>query len=318
MSAVNPQLRPLELKELSQESSVVPLHSQAQYPTTLALSDIQLPSSQPRRYFDPIALHSLAQSIAQYGILEPLLVRPIDERRYELVAGERRYRAAQKVGLSQVPVIIRALSDREALRIALLENLQREDLNPIEETESILKLLSLELQQPAESIVLLLHRLRNQAKGKKTHNVMGNAERETIRTIFQSIGTMTWESFVSNRLPLLKLPEAILNALRQGQLSYTKALAISRVRQPNQQNHLLQEAISRDLSLSEIRKQVASLNSPETTSNLPSSLRDRWSYTYRRLQQSGVLNDPLKRQRVESLMAELITIAELDESQEID
>jgi ParB family transcriptional regulator, chromosome partitioning protein len=97
---------------------------------------------QPRHYFDPEKLEQLVQSIAQHGILEPLLVRPLETNQYELVAGERRYRAALKLGLSEVPVVIRQLNDEEATQLALIENLQREDLNPIEETEGILQLLA--------------------------------------------------------------------------------------------------------------------------------------------------------------------------------
>jgi len=307
MNAANRHIHPLEREDLP--LSLVPRPTQ--YPDALRLDAIQLPPSQPRRYFDPTALQTLAQSIAQYGILEPLLVRPIDGNRYELVAGERRYRAARQAGLTEVPVTVRALSNRDALRIALLENLQREDLNPIEETEGILQLLSIELQQPIESIPPLLHRLRNDIKGKTTHNVMSMAEGPIVRSVFESIGTMTWESFVSNRLPLLKLPESILSALHQGQLAYTKALAIAKVRQTEQRDRLLAEAIAENLSLSDIRSRVSSLNTPSSTHpSPPTSLRHRWSHTYQRLQQSGVLNDPLKRQQVEALVAQLMALAE--------
>lgn len=318
MNAANRHLHPLEREE--SPLSLVPRPTP--YPDSLPLDAIQLPPSQPRRYFDPTALQNLTQSIAQYGILEPLLVRPIESNRYELVAGERRYRAAQQAGLTEVPVTVRALSDRDALRIALLENLQREDLNPIEETEGMLQLLSIELQQPAEAIPALLHRLRHEAKGKtiarekNSHNVMGTDEGAIVRSVFESIGTMTWESFVSNRLPLLKLPESILKALRQGQLAYTKALAIAKVHQTDQRDCLLAEAIAENLSLSEIRSRVSSLNAPSSTHQSPSiSLRHRWSHVYQRLQQSGVLNHPLKRQQVEALVAQLMAIAESNDPQ---
>lgn len=100
-------------------------------PEKLALSRIELPARQPRRYFDPQKMEQLVLSVKQHGILEPLLVRVIqDSEHYELVAGERRYRAAQTAGLADVPVTIRELSDEQAIQIALVENLQREDLNP--------------------------------------------------------------------------------------------------------------------------------------------------------------------------------------------
>ena len=98
---------------------------------------------QPRRRFAEAELDALAQSIREKGILQPLLVRPLagEEAAFELVAGERRWRAAQRVGLHEVPVIVRALADSEALEIALVENLQREDLSPLEEAEAYSRLM---------------------------------------------------------------------------------------------------------------------------------------------------------------------------------
>ena len=101
--------------------------------TRLRLSEIEPNKAQPRKDFDEEALASLADSIKEHGVIQPLLVRPLDNGSYQLVAGERRWRAALMAGLSEVPVIIKELSDRETMEIGLIENLQREDLNPIEE-----------------------------------------------------------------------------------------------------------------------------------------------------------------------------------------
>ena len=120
--------------------------------TSVSLAEISLPSSQPRRYFDREKLSQLAASIQSHGILEPLLVRPFNNK-YQLVAGERRYRAAQLVGLDTVPVVIRELSDEQALLLSLVENLAREDLNPVEETEGILTLLEMELNLDRAEVV---------------------------------------------------------------------------------------------------------------------------------------------------------------------
>ncbi|MDV7393256.1 ParB/RepB/Spo0J family partition protein, partial [Arthrospira platensis SPKY1] len=109
--------------------------------TALPIKAIKLPAQQPRRYFDPDKLAQLTESVKHNGILENLLVRPLDDNQYELVVGERRYRAAQEAGLTEVPVTIKELTDNEALQISLIENLHREDLNPVEETEGILWLL---------------------------------------------------------------------------------------------------------------------------------------------------------------------------------
>jgi ParB family transcriptional regulator, chromosome partitioning protein len=110
---------------------------------------------QPRKDFDPVRLQELADSIVAQGIMQPILVRRIDANRYEILAGERRWRAAQLAGLHEVPSIIREVSDQAALAIALIENLQREDLNPLEEAEALRRLhqeFSLTHQQIADSV----------------------------------------------------------------------------------------------------------------------------------------------------------------------
>lgn len=103
-------------------------------------AQIKVNSYQPRKHFDQEKLAELARSIAEHGVLQPLIVRPVDGC-YELVAGERRLRAAKMVGLEKVPVVVKAFSPREVMEIALIENLQREDLNPMEEAEAYRRLL---------------------------------------------------------------------------------------------------------------------------------------------------------------------------------
>jgi ParB family transcriptional regulator, chromosome partitioning protein len=106
----------------------------------VAVGEISVNPFQPRKVFDEEKLDELARSIAQHGILQPLIVRPAGSS-FELVAGERRLRAARKAGLERVPVVIRVLTDREMMEIALIENLQRQDLNPLEEAEAYKRLL---------------------------------------------------------------------------------------------------------------------------------------------------------------------------------
>lgn len=103
----------------------------------LPLSEIIPNKEQPRKTFDEGALQELADSITQHGVLQPLLVRPLPEGGYQLVAGERRWRASRLAGLKEVPVVVKDLSDVETMEIAIIENLQREDLNPIEEAEGL-------------------------------------------------------------------------------------------------------------------------------------------------------------------------------------
>ena len=101
--------------------------SSANSPNTVAINLIKLPDSQPRRYFDPKKLEELSRSIKDLGILEPLLVRPLSGGNYELVAGERRYRAASMAGLTEVPIVARVMDDATTYQVRLVENLQRED-----------------------------------------------------------------------------------------------------------------------------------------------------------------------------------------------
>lgn len=276
-------------------------------PTTgeaVAIDKIKLPQQQPRRYFDPQKLQQLVQSVKDHGILEPLLVRSLSEGVYELVAGERRYRAALEVGLTEVPVVVRQLSDEEALQLALIENLHREDLNPVEETEGILQLIALKLSQPTTSVIKILHRMQNETEGKVTHNVMGNAEAQVIQDIFTGLGLMTWESFVKNRLPLLNLPQEVMEALRTGQIAYTKAQVIARVKDSESRQALLEEAIQEDLSLSQIKERIkADQKGPE----LP-QLKKQMDATYRRLQKAKFWEDPKKRSRLEALLEEMEAI----------
>ena len=106
-------------------------------PNTVSIDEIVPNKEQPRKTFDEGSLAELSESIKQHGVLQPLLVRPLPEGGYQLVAGERRWRACRMAGLREVPVVIKELTDTETMEIAIIENLQREDLNPIEEAEGL-------------------------------------------------------------------------------------------------------------------------------------------------------------------------------------
>ena len=172
--------------------------------TTLPIASIKLPKEQPRQYFDPAKITALAESIKEHGVLEPIIVRPLGGERYELVAGERRLRASQEAGLSTIPCSIRNLSTNQAQKITLVENLQREDLNPVEEVEGILHLLGLELQDvtqtngSAKQVISLLYRMQNEAKGKVTHKLMGSSKAKVVEQTFSGLG-MSWQSFITNK-----------------------------------------------------------------------------------------------------------------------
>ncbi len=105
--------------------------------STLPIGDIEPNKAQPRKLFNDSAIDDLTESIREHGVLQPILVRPMSDGSYQIVAGERRYRAARNAGLTEIPVIIKALSDEETALIALIENLQREDLSPFEEADGV-------------------------------------------------------------------------------------------------------------------------------------------------------------------------------------
>ena len=151
----------------------------------LKIMDIEPNRDQPRKIFDEDALAELADSIAKHGVIQPLLVRPMPDGSYQLVAGERRWRASRMAGLTEVPVVIKELSDDEAMALALIENLQREDLNAIEEAQGIKALmdtLSLTQDEAAERV------------GKS-------------------------RPAVANALRLLKLPDSVIALVSDGKLS---------------------------------------------------------------------------------------------------
>jgi ParB family chromosome partitioning protein len=278
-------------------------------PQMVKIESISLPASQPRRYFDPQKLDQLTQSVKAHGILENLLVRPLKDKEgsYELVAGERRYRAAKTAGLTEVPVTIRELSDEAALSIALVENLQREDLNPVEETEGIVTLLGIELKKSPEAVISLLHRMDNERKNKVTHNVMGNGETQKIQEVFESLG-QNWKSFVTNRLPLLKLPDEILEVLRQGKIEYTKAKAIALIKDEQQRKNLLEEAVSENLSLVQIKEKIKALSTKNDSSPSPST---QLNTITRRLNQSKLWSkNPKKWKQVQNWLQKIETLLE--------
>ena len=269
-------------------------------PHTLPLDQITLPPTQPRRYFDPQAMQSLVESVKNEGILQPLLVRPRGEK-YEVIAGERRYRAAIEAELTEVPVTVREMTDEQAVQYTLIENLQREDLNPVEETEGILNLLALRLGCDAADVSSKLYRMENEAKGKITRNVSGKEEAETIEQVFASVGRINWQSFVRTRLPLLKLPSDILDALRAGRLEYTKAKAIAQVKDETERKALLSDAIASSLSLSQIKDRVKAAQPPAE----PPPLATRMATTYQLAKKLYVWDDPKKRKKLKSLLSQI-------------
>lgn len=176
------------LKSLMLENSVDDMVATNRLP----INEIVPNKDQPRKTFDEGALNELADSIVQHGVLQPLLVRPLPNGGYQLVAGERRWRASRKAGLKEVPVVIKELSDIETMEIAIIENLQREDLNPIEE---------------AEGLQALIDRC-------------GFTQEEVATSVGKS------RPAIANALRLLKLPEEVRQMTKDGEISAGHARAL--------------------------------------------------------------------------------------------
>jgi ParB family transcriptional regulator, chromosome partitioning protein len=296
----------LAQKFIADPSSVGDFHpEQFPSPQTVPLTKIQLPPKQPRRYFDPEKQQQLTDSIQQHGILEPLLLRKLSQDRYELVAGERRYRSAQALNLPEVPSVIKELTDKQALQISLIENLQRDDLNAIDETEAILELLSIEIDGTTEDVASVLHRA-NHAK-TRGQELEGNVflQFQRIEKVLAGVGRFSPESFRTSRLPLLNMPEDVLKILREGNLEFTKARVISRVKDEKQRLQLLKSATGKNLSLTQIKQEIALTKPPNTSqeSEVPTTVR--FTQVVKAVNQSKIWDDPKKRRKLDKLIAEL-------------
>jgi len=208
---------------------------------------------QPRRHFDPDAIASLAASIRDRGVLQPLLVRPLSQpNTYELIAGERRWRAAQLAQLHEVPVLIRDLTDRETLEIALIENLQREDLNPMEEADAYARLME-EFQHTQEELA--------RAVGKS-------------------------RSHVANTLRLLGLPAKTRDHLAEGRLSAGHARTLVGL---DKADDLAEEIIDRGLNVRQAEALAQRYRDPTAQRVVaPPSLRDADTIELERLVSEGL------------------------------
>ncbi len=274
----------------------------------LALAKIKLPDTQPRRYFETKAMKDLVESIKAHGLLQPILVRPLEsssqaeDEFYELVAGERRYRAAIEAGLSEIAVVIRELTKEEAFHLALMENLQREDLNPVEETEAIISLLTWQLKLTNKEVIDLFSAAAHPER-KSVDNVIHSQNWQRLLEVFRVVGKFTPESFRTNRLPLLKLPQDILEVLRQGKIEYTKAKALAKIKDEEARKELMAEAIANSLSLREIKERIKD-SQPQPQKE---ELFTRMGNAYQQVKKSKkfLMENPRKRKKLESLLAQI-------------
>ncbi len=273
--------------------------------TSMPINLIVLPKKELRYYIDPLEVEKIVASAQKNGILEPLLVRPIPGREeHEVVAGAKRYRAAQILELEEVPVVVRKLSDEDALEIALIENFARSALTDLEEADGVLRLLSMKLQIPTSEVPPLLHHIQNQQRGRTSaNNVIGNDVIGVVEEVLTALGNIKLSSFISNRLPLLNLPSDILEVLRSGKLETSKAKAIAKIPDEQTRTELITEAIEYNLSLNEIKQKIKAIQQ-QSSSESP-SLKQRADDTFRRLKKSQVWDDPKKKAKVEKLLSQL-------------
>ncbi len=184
------------------------------------LLDIEPNRDQPRKQFDEEALTELSNSIAQHGVLQPLLVRPMPDGGYQLVAGERRWRASRMAGLTEVPVVIRDLTDSQVAELALVENLQRENLNPLEEANGY----------------------------KELSEKFGYTQEKIAEIVGKS------RPSIANALRLLNLPESVQEMVSSGSLSMGHARAILSLEDDKMKTDLAKLVVANDLSVRETEK----------------------------------------------------------------
>lgn len=198
---------------------------------TLRIADIEPNRDQPRKDFDEQALAELSQSIMQFGVLQPILVRPLFDGGYQIVAGERRYRASRMAGLTEIPAVIRELTDNETMELALIENLQREDLSPVEE-----------------------------AKGYKTLIDTYEMSQEQVA---QTVGKS--RPAIANTMRLLLLPDDVLAMVEKGDLSQGHARALLSLENKALISAIAEDIVKKGLSVRQVEKLVKDFSKKPVT-----------------------------------------------------
>lgn len=247
-------------------------------------------------------------------IRSPLWVRPHPTitGEWQLAAGNRRYLSAEVLDIPELLIRVFQFTDKQMREAYLVENTQREDFNPLEEADGILDVLSDELNLPAPEVIRLFYRMQNEKKGRATSNVLGSFEGELLIATINRLSRVSWESFIATRLSLLTKPPEILEAIRDGKIQYTKALAIAKLKDPEARNELLEEAITQALSLTQIQERVAELSTAGTDVELskPRPLKQRFSATVKRLSVTKVWANPDKAKQLERLLKQLDKLVE--------
>ena len=227
---------------------------------SLPIADIEPNRGQPRKQFDEAALADLASSIAQHGVIQPLLVRPLPGGGYQLVAGERRWRASRMAGLSEVPAVVREMTEQEAAELALIENLQRQDLNPMEE-----------------------------AMGYRTlMESYGLTQEETAKAVNKS------RPAVANALRLLHLPDEVASLVAYGQLSAGHARAVLAFEDEEEQRRVARAAVEDDLPVRALEKMAKAAKKEKKAEAAPAAFPEDAFFTEVELALAEYLNRRVK------------------------
>lgn len=338
-----------QIAELKQQLSALqetPINSTGvQRLPTEAFTPLVLPDglTQPRKYFDPEGMEKLKRSISKVGVQEPLLVRPGAGGKLEIISGERRWRVATELGLEDLPAIPKALSDEDALEIALIANLMRENLNLIEETDSIVGLLQLRLgvrsDEARASLPSILIKIRNQrvrnSHDNKTIAAIISSEfpeyseiltPDAIAQVDQLLAefNLALESFVANRLfAIQKMPPMLLDAVRSGAIAFSKADVIRRsgITEAEQQQWL-EAAISKGLSKQVLMEQLQAFKGAQQEGSTPAQVDSRIQFntgsaalrkkaTWKRIEEDPKLRRKID--RINTLISELLQQVDGDE-----
>lgn len=212
----------------------------------IAVGQLKRGTYQPRRFIHEQDLQELAASIKKHGVMQPIVIRPVDDEQhpYEIIAGERRWRAAQIAGLTEVPAIVRDLTDQVAIALALIENIQRQDLNPIDQALAL----------------------------QRFHEEFGLSHQEIADTVGKARTT------ISNLLRLLSLTEEVKQLMQEGQLDMGHARAILTIKAQDQVK-IAHIVVEKSLSVRQTEQLVRDWNAPKTTEQKPKASADLESLT---------------------------------------
>ncbi|MEH6567952.1 MAG: ParB/RepB/Spo0J family partition protein [Halioglobus sp.] len=242
LGATNATDKNLQTSQFGQQNGEISTGAQKTSLTELPVDLIQRGKYQPRRDMDPESLQELADSIKAQGVMQPIVIRPISDKKYEIIAGERRWRATQLAGLDTIPVVIRDVSDEAAIAMALIENIQREDLNPIEEAGSLQR-----LQQEFEL-----------------------TQQEVATAVGKSRST------VANLLRLMSLQEDVRISLEHGDLEMGHARALLGL-EATDQSHAARVVVGKGLSVRQtealVRNMIANKDKPLANKQLDPNIR---------------------------------------------